>query len=485
MQFEQASRPAGRAQSVALMAILVIGAAARCTHLFSHAPMPDEAFTFFIASHPLPQIVTLLQTGDFHPPFVYLIGHALFHFTTKAYLFRLVSAAFGVLGIFGAYAVARYVVPRWALLVALFVAVCPSLVFFDRFFRMYALLWPLCWLSWAALLWSLDNPRAKLRWLGYALILVLLLYTHYLALFTIAAQILFVAIFHRKIVGFWPALAGAVLAFCPWLPVLARQYPLGGSAYSELRGHMSQMFLAPAVMLIDEVPRGIEYSVVTSCVLWLLVGAGLFVALRRRQWILFALALPILLQVLYSVFSGKLLLGQRYLLQGIPAALMFITLCIAWLCSTRARVAGLAVAAALFVLMLFGTVDELFVSSYQPVDWTTYGHFLDGKMQPGDAIVFDGAMAYYTLVGSRAVSSQRVFLVAGPAELPALVKKADVYPRVWYVDYQSHLPDPNHLVFEGLARTHPVQTTWRTTQAGYGDVVLTTLFERVGAKRGP
>ena len=135
--------------------------------------------------------------------------------------------------------------------------------------------------------------------------------------------------------------------------------------------------------------------------------------------------------------------------------------------------------------MLFGTIDELFVSSYQPVDWTTYGHFLDGKIQSGDAIVFDGAMAYYTLVGSRAVANQRVFLVAGPAELTALIKKADVYPRVWYVDYQSRLPDPNHLVFKGLARTHPIQTTWKTTQAGYGDVVLTTLFARAGVRRGP
>ena len=474
-----------RLQSIALAAICIIGAALRLFHLFSHATTPDEAFTFFIAAHPLHAIVVLLQTGDFHPPLVYLIGHVLLHLTARAYLFRLVSVAFAVTGIAATYAVASYLSPRWALFAALLVAICPSLVFFDRFFRMYALLWPLCMLSWAALLWSLNDVRANLRWALYGVSVSLLLYTHYLAFFTIASQIVYVAIFARKTIGFWLALAAAALCFLPWLPVFVQQYPLGGSAYSELRGHMAQMILAPAVMLLDGLPHSLEYNTVTALLLWALLAAGIILAILRRQWVALALCLPIVLQVVYSLGSGKLLLGQRYLLQGIAPAAVLATLVVEWLRQTKARILGMAVAAAFVFLMLFGTIDELFLSAYQPIDWTVYGKFLDAKLQPGDAVVFDGAMAYYALIGTRAASGP-VFLVADANDLPKLERAVDPYPRVWYVDYQSQLPDPQHRVFTSLARSHPRRTTWRTTQAAYGDVVLTTLFVKPRApKRGP
>jgi uncharacterized membrane protein len=475
-----------RMQSIALTAILIIGAAARCTHLFSHATTPDEAFTFFIASHPLHQIVVLLQTGDFHPPLVYLIGHALFHLTSQVYLFRIVSVAFGVMGIAASYALASYVTPRWALLTALLVALCPSLVFFDRFFRMYAMLWPLCAASWAALLWALADRRKAARWALYALTLTLLLYTQYLAFFTIAAQVLYVLLFARKLLGFWLALGAAAMSFVPWLPVLVQQYPLGGSAYSALRGHLSQMILAPAVMLLDGLPANLEYNLSTSLVLWLVMLVGLVLAVLWRRWLAIALCLPVALQVAYSLVSGKLLLGQRYLLQGVAPALILITLVIAWLAATRARVLGLILAAALLVMMVFGTVDELFLSPYQPIDWTVYGRFLDARVRPDDAVVFDGAMAYYPLVGTRAASGH-VYLVAGADDLARISRALRSFPRVWYIDYQSQLPDPQHEIFASLAHSHPQRTGWRTTQAAYGDAVFTTLFvwPAAGAKRGP
>src|SRR6516162_10074290 len=147
--------------------LLVAAGAVRFIGLFRHATMPDEAFTFFIAAHPLPQIVQLLKTGDFHPPLVYVLGHALFALTSKAYLFRIISAAAGVIGVAATYAVARRTVGSWALLVAFFVAFNPSLVFYDGFFRMYALLWSTCMLSWALLLWAADEPQRPTRWAAY------------------------------------------------------------------------------------------------------------------------------------------------------------------------------------------------------------------------------------------------------------------------------------------------------------------------------
>ena len=56
---------------------------------------------------------------------------------------------------------------------------------------------------------------------------------------------------------------------------------------------------------------------------------------------------------------------------------------------------------------------------------------------------------------------------------------------MWYIGYQSELPDPKRVVFHELSRTHPKHESWGSTDAAYGDSVLTTLFLPPEAGRGP
>jgi Dolichyl-phosphate-mannose-protein mannosyltransferase len=464
--------------------VLACAAIARLPGLFTHATMPDEAFTFFISSHSLAGIVTLLRTGDFHPPLVYLIGHELLRFTSRAYLFRAVTAIFGIAGVAASYTLARRIVGPWAALAALLVAVNPVLTFFDGFFRMYAMLWSLAMVSWACLLWAMDSPRIFWRWLLYAIALIALLYTQYLAFFTFGAQILYVLFVRRKTVGFWAACAAATVAFLPWLPVFFVQYPLGGTAFNALSGHLGQLLGAPPVLLIDGVPPQIEYATLTVLALWLAIFGGILIAFALRRWVALGLIVPVALQVGYSLFSGKLLLGQRYLLQGIPPLIFLIALLCAWLWTTRARVAGLAIMTALLLLMVTGIFDKHVFSSYMPVNWTQYGKFLDDRIQPGDAVVFDSAMVYYALVGTKATTNRPIFLVTNQREAARYGKEAARLRRVWYIGYQTELPDPKRVAFFALLRSHPKSVSWKTTQAAYGDVVETTLFLPAG-RTGP
>lgn len=468
-----------------LAALLGFALIARAVGLFHHATMPDEAFTFFIASRPLPAIIDLLKSGDFHPPLVYLIGHGLFALSRDAYLFRIVSVVFGVAGVAATYAVARRAIPRFALLATLFVAVNPTLVFFDGLFRMYALLWSLCTISWAVLLWALDDPRKPPRWALYAASLALLLYTQYLAFFTLAAQIAYVGVFHRRQTGFWVAAGAALVAFAPWVPILLIQYPLGGTAYNAMHGHWSQMWQAVPLLLVDGLPPALEFSPLLGALLWIVIIAGLVLAVLQRRWLVLALLTPLAIQICYSLISGKLLLGQRYLLQAIPPLVFILLIVVDQLWHTRFRPVALGFVAALVVMMTAGTIDKHFLSQYMPVDWTQYRRFLDAKMQPGDAVVLDGSMTYYVLIGSKAASDRPRFLIADPDGAAKLAAQAAKMPRVWFVDYQSELPDPQHVAFSILARTHPRHVTWRSTQSGYGDVVLTTLFLPPDANRGP
>jgi len=467
------------------VALLGLALLARAVGLFHHATMPDEAFTFFIASHQLPGIIDLLKNGDFHPPLIYLIGHGLFALSNRAYLFRIVSVIFGVGGVAATYVLARRAIPRWAALATLFVAINPSLVFFDGLFRMYALLWSLCMISWALLLWALDEPRRVARWVAYGLCLVLLLYTQYLAFFTLAAQIAYVGIFYPRRAGFWLALCLAFLAFVPWIPVLLIQYPLGGTAYNAMHGHLSELWQAAPVLLVDGLPPVLEFSQLLGALLWIVIVAGLGLAVTQRRWLILALLAPLAIQILYSLASGKLLIGQRYLLQAIPGIVFVVLIVVDQLWHTRLRPVALGFVAALAVMMTAGTIDKHFLAQYMPVDWTAYRHFLDAKVQPKDGVVFDGSMTYYVLIGSKAARSPSLFLVADQDGATKLATQASKLQRVWFIDYQSELPDPQHVAFSILARTHPRHVTWRSTQSGYGDFVLTTLFLPPDAKRGP
>jgi uncharacterized membrane protein len=479
----QVTQPVSR-REFSFWLVIACAAIARLPGLFSHGTMPDEAFTFFISSHSLAGIVTLLRTGDFHPPLVYLIGHVLLRFTSRAYLFRAVTAIFGIAGVAASYALARRIVGAWAPLAALLVAVNPVLAFFDGFFRMYAMLWSLAMVSWACLLWALDVPRIWWRWLFYAIALIALFYTQYLAFFTFGAQLLYVLFVRRKTVGFWAASALASAAFLPWLPVFVAQYPLGGTAFNALSGHLEQLFGAPPVLLIDGVPPQIEYATLTVLALWLAILGGMVTAIVLRRWAALALIVPLILQLAYSLFSGKLLLGQRYLLQGIPPLIFLIALLCMWLSTTRARVVGLALMTSLLILMITGTFDKHAFSSYMPVNWTQYGKFLDDKIQPGDAVVFDSSMVYYALVGTKATTNRPIFLVTNQREALRYGQEAARLGRVWYVGYQTELPDPKRIAFFALLHSHPKSISWKTTQAAYGDVVETTLFLPAG-RTGP
>jgi 4-amino-4-deoxy-L-arabinose transferase-like glycosyltransferase len=468
--------------------VILVAACARCIGLYAHATIPDEAFTFFIAAHPVPMLLHLLRVGDFHPPLSYLIGHLLLELTSRAYLLRTVSAAFGVAGVAATYCLARRILGGSAVLAGLLVALNPVLVFLDGFFRMYAMLWALAVLSWLALVRAFDEPRRAGRWVLYAALTAALLYTQYLAFFIIAAQALWVVLCKRRTPPFWVAWTASVLSFAPWAPVFAAQYALGGSAFNFLRGHLDSLLTLPAVLLADGLPAHLEYAPLLVTFLWLLLAAGLTSAAATRNWLLVALNAPLVLQIAYSFVSGKLLIGQRYFVQVIPGLVLLALAGIAELARLRTRPLAPAAACVLVVLAAAGTADKHFLSSYMPVDWTRYGAFLDGRMRPGDAIIFDSGMVYYVLVGTKAVTGRPVFAVSNARQARADAAFAARYPRVWLVSYQTFECDPQLAAFRELARTHPHHLTWQTTAANYGDVVFTTLFWRDAARtarRGP
>jgi uncharacterized membrane protein len=479
---EGAAVPQGKTTGLvagALCAVLAVAALPRFLHLFSHPTIPDEAFTFYVASHPFAEMLGMLRNGDFHPPLIYAIAHWLLGLSGKAYVFRIVPATFGLAGVLATFFLARrFVGTAGATLAALFVALSPILVFYDGYFRMYALLWSLCALSWLLLFRAFEQPAALGRWALYAAAAAALLYTHYLAFFTIAAQAGFWLATSPRQWRYLAALAVAGLAWLPWLPAFLVQFPNGGTAYAAVSLEPQSLLSLPPALLTDSIPGALEFSPWLGIFFWTCLAGGATACVLRREYRPLWLLLPLLLQLLYWFAAGKNLIAQRYLLQLVPALAILIACACAALASGRAKALAVLVALGVLALQTVGVADELFLSQYQPVDWNAYAAFLSSRSRPGDAFVFDQQAAYFTQYGALYLKGGTVFPVRNQQQAQVVAAKAAPLSRVWYVDYQSRLADPDHVIFRALRATHAKATTWRSAPAGYGDAVVTTLFER-------
>ena len=258
------SRPL--AQHFILLALILLGFWLRVHNLDAFSFWTDEGLTPARSGYPIAQILRneiVIQgyvSTDTHPPLYYLIIHVTRQlFGLSDFAFRYPSVLFGVLLIPLLYQLGRRLVPSpfgrglgrgslvLGLLVALLAAVNPLQVYYSQEARMYTLLVLLAtgmsYALWRALRGeeSLTQRRKErqakrselgvfaslrehslLRWMFlYAILAALAVYTHYTAVFLVAAQALFWAWLLWRAGLRWViigALAVAALAAVPLVP---------------------------------------------------------------------------------------------------------------------------------------------------------------------------------------------------------------------------------------------------------------------------
>jgi hypothetical protein len=237
-----------------LCAIVLAGVPFRTCGLAARSVWFDEAFTWRLIQFPF---IEMLQRAarDNSPPLYYILlqGWAEL-FGTSATALRALSVLFGSLTVVGAYlfGAEAFAIPTTVaesaysscrgravgLLAAALVALSAFQIRYSWELRMYALAAALTVFSSWALLRALRSPARLRRWLLYGVLALLLAYTHYYGLFTLAAQGLFVAgallvragwcpaaLLRER--AFWYAVLTAglvVVAWLPWLPVFLRQH---------------------------------------------------------------------------------------------------------------------------------------------------------------------------------------------------------------------------------------------------------------------
>ena len=391
---------------LALLVPLIVAAGLRLFRIGLPVLTSDEAFSWRLIQCPVPEMLRRAAL-DVHPPLYYLaLDTWVMVWGTSPSALRGLSALLGVLAVAMAYALcleasrlddhagslARAL--RGALLAAALMAIQAAPVALGRSARMYALAVLLAGVSSWLLLRALRSRATEWRWwLAYAIAVAAFCATHYYALFTVAAQAIYVMVLSRPRAEsdgrgprwrFVAALAFAAALFSPWLPVLARQaeqvrqtYWIPAPSVSSL-GRSLVQWAAGA-----ELPAGtpLPWLLALAAILgwaWWRGGPG------ARHLLLLAL-LPWVFGLAVSLLSGRPIVLERYMAFG-----HFFLICawgVLW-----ARLPTTAVRALLAVALLVTSAAGLFVTwgaryPDRPTAFWYTARYLKRQAGPGDLVI--------------------------------------------------------------------------------------------------
>jgi len=278
-----------------LLLILLLAFALRVHALGSQSLWYDEAVTAQVVQQGLAEMARW-TADDIQPPLYYAITALWVQAAgLSEWALRFPSAFFGLLMVPLAYALGRRLFwPAAGLLAALLAALHPLWIYYSQEARMYTLLTGLGMAAAYALLRVLAAgqsqgcyPKARLRWwIGLVAVSVALLYTHYFAIFLLAAFALAFLLSlarrdlaRRSLLIEGAAAAGLViLAYLPWLPNALRRfgqdasYWQGALKLDEALRHLAISFsVGETVLEAQAIPlAGIVVALALACVVALL-----------------------------------------------------------------------------------------------------------------------------------------------------------------------------------------------------------------------
>lgn len=375
-----------------VLRVLVVGQPAVYDELYLYKIVHDHGFG---------HVITVVHDTESTPPLYFLLAWISDQILSDGFLaIKLPSLLLGTATIPLVYLLGVRTVGRTAALIgASIFALAPFDIFYSTEGRAYATIAFLSVASTLALLRMLEDDRGR-RVVVFVLATLALLYTHYTAVFVVAAQLVWALWTHRdEVRRLLAAHAVVALAYAPWIPSFIFQshdsaadrlggvYKLTPSSY--VRG-LGQAWFGHPFIPLTRVPGRFG---------GILIGAGLFgsaavaVAARlgarshlrpRRETVLvflLALATPVC-ALLYSLGPSSIFL-PRYMSASIPATVLAAGTVLA---SARRPIAvGFACAAVLggFVIGAIRTVEP---GGGRP-DFRAAAHELDRVAQPRDPVI--------------------------------------------------------------------------------------------------
>jgi 4-amino-4-deoxy-L-arabinose transferase-like glycosyltransferase len=431
----------------------------------------DEAFSIWLSSEPLPQVVA--GGADTHPPLYPVLLHFWMRLAGSSPLgVRFLSACIGTLTVPVVWVLGRRVFGRvTGGLAALLAAVSPVLVYYAQETRMYGLV---TLLTAASVYWALRAWRggrdAIPPYMAYLVFTIAAAYTHYYAFFAIVAEnVVAIPLLLRRgkgEVGRWLGAQGVLIAaYVPWFVVQSGF--LGGKASARF----GEWDLAAAWRIAGDTLTAFGAGLaVAPSTGWLItvpflvvLGTGLLFLSRLRSsaqgwggaWLIVAyLFLPLVLAWIVNPIMP--FFYARYLLLVAPAFYLLV----AWgvLSLGRAwRPLG-AVGALLLAGSLYGLYGYYSDDAYAKGQYGQMMAYIEAQAQPGDGLLLANQLQrpifdYYRPEGLEAYLFPRYeYPLEDPRTAQDLEAIADKHPRLWLVRFGNPAEyDPDGTLTRWLA----------------------------------
>jgi hypothetical protein len=448
---------------IALALVAALAFALRITQL--HQSLAgDEVFSYQdVVGRSFGAVLSTVHAGgENSPPLFFLLAWATAKLGDASVWLRLPSVLAGTATVVVVYAIARVSVGRAAgLIAAAIMAVAPFAVFYGIEARPYATMVFLVALSTLALLHALRT-RHPAWWTVYTLATAAAAYTHYTAIFLLAAQGAY-SLWAARDRLTQPLLANAavVLLYLPWLPnlrgkalaVIGALYPL---TVHRVLGDLLRPFPGHPSAPLSAIPTAVGMIVFALCVL----AGAVATAMRARgrsptvRWpprglvllIVLALATPV------GLLAYSLLVTDLWLPRGLSASIPAGALVIGALLTGLPRRWLVVATAAVLAVLLLGTLRS-FEPAYARGPFRSIAAQLDRTAPRRDPV------ALISLVGYLAVQEQFRAPHTIVNTLGALWRHTPVGANAYLVlDDQisrlGRLGTPRHPGFELVSRRH-------------------------------
>ncbi len=406
----------------------------------------DEAAQMMMSQQPL-HFIWFERTGDFHPPLSYILFHFWVMFGRSEIWLRLLPILFGVVTVFVAYKITQKLFnEKIGLIAGLFLSIAPYHIYYSQEIRMYSMA---AFFATMSIWFLITNKR-----LGYIFSTVALLYTHYMGVFLIIAQLIYKRNYQQVGVVF--------LLYLPWIPILWLQLQSGVSANNYLPGWGSLLSLSPAKALpltFVKFSLGrisfdsqILYGAISLIVL-LTFALIMFRAIRsgETKLLLYWLLIPIIITFLVSSFIS---MNQPFRLLFVLPAMSILLAKGAW---ELGKYRYLGITAVLVVSML-----GLFVywsnPKFQREDWRNATAFVN---QQNTDVIFAWPLPFDPYLWYSGENGHGVITRFPAQESDVNQNMVNLKTNVYVFEYLQALSDPNKLTQKWLSEHgyKPIQTS--------------------------
>jgi hypothetical protein len=310
----------------------LLGLGLRLWPLFSSSAGDEISTYYIIHGHSLSRVMQLVHSNqETSPPGYFIVAWMVNQLVgDSALAARLVSFAAGIAAIPLTFVlgVLSFRNRLTALLGALLVALAPFTIFLSTDGRPFMLEMVLCLISTISILKALRT-NAIAWWILYGGSTTAAIYTHYTAVFILALQFAWAAVFHRRA---WKALlianAAAVLAYLPWLSglredlkapnILATLVPF---SLSNMGSVTEDWWIGHPVISLPQVPGHLAVGLAVAGLVF--GGLAFFLggpriarlqAVTPERLLIPLLAVgPPLLMAVYSDFRTSILEGRNFM----------------------------------------------------------------------------------------------------------------------------------------------------------------------------